>query len=337
MNDEYEMVSNLKTNPDEEASQNVAVIIPCYRETSHILDVVAGIGPEVNTIYIIDDKCPDNTGAFVKAQSDDKRIRVIYHEQNMGVGGATISGYVQAHNDGHSIFVKMDGDGQMDGRLISRLIAPIIRGDADYAKGNRFNSIRGIADMPWQRILGNFALSLASKFSSGYWNILDPTNGFTALHSTALDELPLERISKGYFFESHMLYYLGIARAVVYDMPMTARYGTERSGIDIPKIVPEFLIKHLICTWRRLIFTYFIREINIATIELLLAALMIIFGIMFGGYNWAHAYFSKIPATAGTVILAALPIILGFQFLIAFLNFDGRNVPKLPLQRLLSK
>lgn len=310
----------------------IAVVIPCYRETNHVLDVLATIGPMATRIYVVDDACPDQTGDLVEKQCKDRRVKVIRHEKNLGVGGATITGYRQARADGHQIIVKLDGDGQMDGALIPKLVTPIVDGLADYTKGNRFHAIPGIAEMPWSRIFGNLMLSFASKFSSGYWQILDPTNGFTAIHAAALDELPLERISNGYFFESDMLFHLGLARAVVRDISMVARYGTEESGIRIPRVVPEFMFKHLRATVHRLLVTYFIRETNLATVQLLLSVLLIGFGCIFGGINWFDAWATEIPATVGTVFLAALPIILGSQLLIAFLNYDTRNVPETPLQ-----
>ncbi len=312
----------------------VAAVIPCYREKKHIETVLASIGKEVTNIYVIDDACPEGTGDIVEKNCKDPRIKVLRHKSNKGVGGATLTGYVHALNDGFDIAVKLDGDGQMDGTMIPRLISPIISGIADYTKGNRFHAIYGISEMPWSRIFGNFLLSLVSKFSSGYWNILDPTNGFTAIHSDALKKLDQTTIAKRFFFESDMLFHLSMIRAVVMDIPMKAKYGAEESGIHALKVVPEFLFKHSVNAFKRLLFNYFIREINQATVYLLLGSLLLLFGIVFGAINWATATMSGIPATAGTVILAALPIILGSQALIAFLNFDTRNLPKNPIQKL---
>ena len=312
----------------------VAAVIPCYREKNHIESVLASIGKEVTNIYVIDDACPEGTGDIVEKNCKDPRIQVIRHKSNKGVGGATLTGYMHALNDGIDIAVKLDGDGQMDGGMIPRLISPIISGTADYTKGNRFHAIYGISEMPWSRIFGNLLLSLVSKFSSGYWNILDPTNGFTAIHTEALKKLDHTKIAERFFFESDMLFHLCMIRAVVIDIPMKARYGAEVSGIHALKIVPEFLFKHSVNAFKRLLFNYFIREINQATIYLLIGSLLLIFGLVFGAINWATATMSGNPATAGTVILAALPIILGSQALIAFLNLDTRNLPKIPIQTL---
>ncbi len=312
----------------------VAAVVPCYREKSHIGDVLSGIGEETAYIYVIDDACPDGTGDFVEEQFSDPRITVIRHEKNKGVGGATMTGYRHALADGADIVIKLDGDGQMDGALIPRLIAPILSGAADYVKGNRFHAVYGVTEMPWSRIFGNLMLSLVSKFSSGYWNIFDPTNGFTAIHVKALKRMPFDRIAERYFFESDMLFHLGMIRAVVQDVPMIARYGAEKSGIQISKVVPEFLFKHLTNTYKRLVFSYFIRETNQATLQLVLGFLLVLFGVVFGTINWIDGQMNGIPATAGTVVLAALPIIIGSQALIAFLNFDNRNQPTKSLQSL---
>lgn len=311
----------------------IAVIIPCYRERDHILGVLAGIGPEVGRIYVVDDACPDKTGEFVSSECTDPRVTVLVNDRNRGVGGATLAGYRRALEDGALVMVKLDGDGQMSPAYIPDLIAPVERGEADYVKGNRFHSLNDLADMPKSRIFGNFVLSFASKLSSGYWNIFDPTNGFTAIHAEVVRRLPLDKISEGYFFESDMLYHLGLLRAVVRDMPMQARYGNETSGIRIPRIVPEFIFKHCVNTCGRLFINYFVRETNAATLQLVAGNLLLLFGLVFGAVKWIESESTGVNASAGTVILAALPIIVGSQLMLAFLNYDTRNIPSVPLQR----
>ena len=313
-------------------SQSVAVILPCYRETSHILSVINKIGPEVLAIYVVDDACPDLTGAFVQDYCIDKRVRVIMQHANSGVGGAMVTGYQQALKDGHDILVKIDGDGQMNPNMILKLITPILEKKADYAKGNRFHKIESVMVMPKFRIFGNVCLSFLSKLSSGYWSVFDPTNGFTALNRTAAERLPFESIAKGYFFESDILFRLGMIRAVVADVPMEAVYGSEVSGISIPKIIPEFIAKHFLNTCKRIYFNYFLRDFGLTSFQFLFGNILLWFGVIFGIIQWYESEISGIPATAGTVVLAALPIILGSQFMISFFNSDIKNVPTVSLQ-----
>jgi glycosyltransferase involved in cell wall biosynthesis len=309
----------------------VAVVLPCYREKIHILDVLGRIGPEVARIIVVDDACPDGTGRWVEERCRDPRVEVVRHAANQGVGGAMLTGYRRALEAGADILVKLDGDGQMDPGLIPVLIRPLVEGRADYAKGNRFHTLDGLAAMPKTRLFGNLALSLASKFSSGYWDLFDPTNGFTAIQTKVARVLPSDRISRSYFFESDMLFQLYLLRAVVVDVPMRARYGAERSNLRISRVIGEFAWKHARNAWLRLWYTYYFRDISIASVELAAGAVLLAFGFVFGIWQWNASIVTGVPATAGTVLVAALPVILGCQLLIAFLQFDVGNVPKRPI------
>ena len=186
----------------------IAVVIPCYRVRDRVCDVLAQIGPEVDHIYCVDDACPDGTGQMLQKVVKDERVRIIFHDQNEGVGSATLSGYRAALRDGATIIVKIDGDGQMDPSLIHLFARPILEGKADYTKGNRFFRLEDVRSMPRSRLIGNAALAFLSKISSGYWGILDPTNGYTAIHASVAGALPFEKIDRGYFFESDMLFHL---------------------------------------------------------------------------------------------------------------------------------
>ncbi len=327
------MPSEVQGSNTAAARPRVAVVIPCYREVDRVAAVISGIGEGVARIIVVDDACPDNTGDHVRAQCADPRVEVIVHERNTGVGGATLTGYRRALETGADIVVKLDGDGQMDPVLIPALIEPIAEGEADYAKGNRFHQLDHITQMPALRIAGNLVLSFACKLSSGYWNIFDPTNGFTAIHAKVAERLPFEKISKGYFFESDMLFRLNLLRAVVADVPMHARYGDERSGLKISRTLFEFTAKHWINTAKRILYSYFLRDFNAASVELLLGMVLFLFGVVFGALKWYESSTSGVVTTAGTVFIAALPIILGSQMLIAFLDFDTRNIPAAPIHR----
>ena len=311
--------------------KKIAVAIPCYRVSDKILQVIAAIGPEVTRIFVVDDCCPEGSGRMVAESCDDHRVRVIFHQKNLGVGGATMSGFRAGLEEGMEIMVKLDGDGQMNPALIPNLIRPILNGQADYSKGNRFYNPDGLVAMPKLRLVGNAALSFLSKLSSGYWNIFDPTNGFVAIDARVLALLPLDKIDRRYFFESDMLFRLGTFRAKVVDMPMDARYADERSSMQVLRIIPEFLHKHLNRLFKRLIYNYLIRDFNLASLGLLCGLPFLGFGVIFGLSKWEASIRSGVAVTSGTVMLAALPIIVGLQFLFLFLNYDINNVPQRPI------
>lgn len=324
-------MSKPSTTIDQETNDKIAIVVPCYKERDQIIDVLSSIGPIARWIFVVDDACPDNTGEYVKENTNDPRIIVSRNATNMGVGGATLAGYQQAIQVGADIIVKLDGDGQMDPALIPKIIAPIKSGHADYSKGNRLHKADAARGMPLIRLFGNIALTFMSKVSSGYWTIMDPTNGFTAIQGRVAKELVGQEIATGYFFESDLLHRLGGLNAVVHDVPMQAKYGNEESSLSIRRVFMSFLIGHICNAYRRIFDTYFVRDPGIATLELVFGKLLLLFGVVFGSYHWWLSIDTGVPATAGTVVLAAVPVILGVQFILAFISADIRRVPVTPI------
>jgi len=315
------------------SSQKIAVIIPTYKVKDQIGKVISSIPDFVWRIYVVDDCCPVETGKYVEANFNEDRLIVLYNAENKGVGGAVKAGYVQALNDGAQIMVKIDGDNQMDAELIPYFVEPIISGEADYTKGNRFWDLEKINAMPKMRLIGNSLLSLMTKFSSGYWQNFDPTNGYTAIHAGSARHLPLYKISNRYFFESDMLFRLNTLRAVVHDIPMHAKYEDEESNLKISKIVGEFLFKHIRNFVKRIFYNYYLRDLSIASLELPIGIGAFIFGLIYGIMNWLNTAETGIATPAGTVMLAALPLLVGVQLLLAFLNYDIASVPTRPISR----
>lgn len=315
-----------------DAGLSVAVIVPAFKVRAHIETVVRTVPDFVSTIYVVDDACPHQSGAAAERLADP-RVRVLYNERNLGVGGTVMAGYAQALSDGHDILVKMDGDGQMDPSLMAGLIAPIVDGEADYTKGSRFYDLTYIGNMPPIRIFGNAVLSFLSKASTGYWDVLDPTNGYTAVHADAARRLDFLKISSRYFFETDVLFRLNLVRAVVVDVAMDARYGDEVSNLRISKIVGEFMYKHVRNTFKRIFYNYFLRDFTIASIELVVGLVLMLVGATFGVYQWIQGAGAETQTPAGTVMLAALPIMLGLQLLLAFVAYDIARIPRRPLQR----
>jgi glycosyltransferase involved in cell wall biosynthesis len=313
--------------PTNESPPLLAAVIPTYKVRAHILSVLERIGAEVGSIYVVDDACPEESGRFVEENSKDPRVRVMRNAENQGVGGATMAGLKQAAADGADVVIKIDGDGQMDPALIPSFAGVILSGEADYAKGNRFFEPEGLAAMPLGRLIGNAGLSFLSKISSGYWHSFDPTNGYVAIHASLIDLLPLEKISKRYFFESDLLFRLNILTARVVDVPMHAHYADEVSSMRPLREIPRFASAHMRNFAKRIFYNYFIRNFSLASLELALGLLLLLFGVVYGMTNWGM----KAPATAGTVMIAALPIIIGSQLLLAFLNYDIQSVPRTAL------
>ena len=314
-------------------ASRIAVVVPCYRERARILDVLERIGPEVAWIFVVDDACPEHTGELVQADCHDPRVRVLRNASNQGVGGATLEGYAAALAAGAEVIVKLDGDGQMDPGLIPRLVRPILEGQADYTKGNRFFELEGVRTMPGLRLFGNTILSFVTKLSSGYWDLFDPTNGFTAIQARVAERVPLERVSRGFFFESDLLFRLNTLQAVVRDVPMRASYGSEASKLAVHRVAGLFLVSHARNTLKRIVYNYFLRNFTIASIEIVLGLVLLAFGVTIGVVEWLRSAATGIPATSGTVMLAALPVLVGIQLLIAFIGHDMHGIPREPLHK----
>jgi len=228
------------------------------------------------------------------------------------------------------VLVKVDGDDQMDLGYMAHLVAPILLGEADYAKGNRFTSISHLAAMPPVRVFGNAALSFAAKLSTGYWNIFDPTNGFTAIDAQVARTVMGRRISRRFFFETDLLYQLGALRAVVRDVPIPARYADEVSNLRIGSIVGPFALKHLRNFIQRVLGQYFVRDFSVASLELVAGLFLLLFGAGYAAHYLATRTHGQ-SASAGVVMAAALPVILGAQLLLQAANFDVLSVPSRPI------
>jgi len=323
------MPTKKKINPKKSTVKfkTVAAVLPCYKVKKHVDDLFGRFGPEFDAIYVVDDKCPEESGAFIESMIKDPRLTVIYLAENQGVGGAVLAGLKRAKADGHSVGLMIDGDGQMDSALAPRFINPILDGTADYTKGNRFFDPANLKDMPKGRLIGNSILSFVTKFSIGYWSIFDPTNGYIAIDLKLLDYLGAEKISKRYFFETDMMFRLGLIRAKIIDIPMKAIYEDEESNLHFSKEVGRFIAGHTRNFIKRIGYNYFLRNFSIASLELIIGTIALLFGLIYGIVNIG----GEVAQSAGTVMMAALPLLTGIILLISFLNFDMQQAPTDPV------
>jgi glycosyltransferase involved in cell wall biosynthesis len=304
------------------ASKALAVVIPCYKVTNHILEVIEGIPGEVDQIIVVDDGCPNNSGDFVVKNSKDQRIVLLRHVQNFGVGAAMKSGYRFASKENFDVIVKVDGDGQMDLKYLSNLVFPILNQQIDYTKGNRFYSSKLIKTMPKVRVFGNVVLSFMSKLSTGFYEIFDPNNGFTAISKEALDRIELDEIDDRYFFESDMLFQLNLSRCSVKDIPIPAIYGNEKSNLKIMHSTLTFFWKHNRNFFKRVTYEYFVRDFSIASLQLVLGLILSVWGCILGFSSWYHGLISGLESQPGRVVLVAILCVSGLQLLLSFFNFD---------------
>jgi dolichol-phosphate mannosyltransferase len=308
---------------------NIAAVIPAYRVERDIEFVLGGLPPYIKYIIVVDDASPDSSAELVTAAAKkDKRITLIKHTQNQGVGGAMISGFRKALELGAQIIIKLDGDGQMDTTHIPALITPLIQGKADYVKGNRFRDFQSLQKMPLIRRIGNLGLSFLTKAATGYWNIFDPTNGFFAIRAEILAQLVLDKIDRRYFFETSMLANLYLLGALVMDVPIPAQYGNETSNLSIRRTIFEFPLKLFVTFLRRIVIRYYIYDFSMMSLYLMIGIPLLLFGGIFGGVKWIQYASQNIPAPTGTVMLPTLSVILGIQILLSAIEIDMNSTPQ---------
>jgi len=299
--------------------RRVCVVIPAYNEQRLIGGVLDTMPDLVDRMIVVDDGSTDATAqALCAAQSRlGERLRVVRHERNGGVGAAIISGYKAALEEleAKDLVAVMAGDAQMDPAELPRLLAPLVKDQADYTKGNRLFTGEAWAIIPRHRYLGNAALSFATKIASGYWHVADSQSGYTAITVEALSILKLDRLYPRYGFPNHLLVELNNYDFRVRDVPVRPVYNVgEVSGIRLPRVIPTISWLLFTCYFWRMKEKYVIRDFHPLIFFLVFGLLLTGGGLLFGLYilylRVAHGALSP-----NAVIFDALCLIMGVQML----------------------
>ena len=298
----------------------VAVVVRAYNEERLIGGVIAAMPELADHIIVVDDASTDDTARAAKA-AGDARTEVISLVENQGVGGATVVGHRQALASGADVCVVIDGDGQMDPGAMSALLDPIVRGEAQFTKANRFYAIGSFDGMPRHRVFGNVALSFLNKASSGYWNLFDPQNGYTAISRQALERVPLQRLARRYEFENDLLVHLNILRVPARDVPLPARYGDEVSGLSVRRVAPRLVRQLAYGFWQRIWWKYVVQSFSAVALMLFGGIALVGLGGVFGIWVIADSWGAQ-AATPGTVVLSVAPLLSGFHMLLYAMMLD---------------
>ncbi|MDZ7729849.1 MAG: glycosyltransferase family 2 protein [Natrialbaceae archaeon] len=259
------------------AGRSVGVVVTAYREADHVADVIESVPSFVDRVYVVDDASPDNCWSVIRETAsrlnqrhqrvsmtdggEPRRVVPLRHQRNRGYGAAVKTGYRRAVEDGIDVVAVMNGDGQMDPAILDRIIDPVAREEAAYAKGNRLLRSSDRAEMSQFRLLGNVALSVLTKFAAGYWRISDPQNGYTAIATETIREIDLSRLTDEYGFLNELLVALNVDDYRIADVAMTARYGDEQSTIRYPRFIRRLSWLLLRNFWWRLKVTA-VRDFN---------------------------------------------------------------------------
>jgi glycosyltransferase involved in cell wall biosynthesis len=304
------------------ANHTVGVTIPAYNEEQLIADTLQSVPSFVDRIYAIDDSSTDRTAAIIQEHAvKDPRILYIHHEKNGGVGSAIYSGYRQALKEKMDIVAVMAGDNQMDPKVLPYLLDPIVEGRADYTKGNRLLSRahrRGMS--PW-RSFGNTVLTFLTKVASGYWYIMDPQNGYTAISRKALTTLNLDTCYPGYGYCNDILVKLNVNGFRVADVAHRARYGREKSKIRYGRYIMKLSGLLLRDFFWRLNTKYAMRGFH-PLYFFYLSGMLLSFSGFAGALYSLHLKFSVNGDLFVHGMLSLILFFIGLQFLFFAILFD---------------
>jgi glycosyltransferase involved in cell wall biosynthesis len=308
------------------SGQRIAVVVPAFREEAHIADVVRTMPALVDHIVVVDDASPDGTSESALAVGDP-RVVVIRHEVNKGVGGSIVTGHRRALELGADIDVVMAGDGQMDPAHLTDLLDPLVHDGYGFAKANRFYSTTSYAGMPGHRVFGNIVLTFMTKAASGYWNLVDPQNGYTAVTRQVLERLPLDRLAERYEFENDQLIWLNILDVRAVDVPIPALYRGEQSSIRLTRVIPRLTSLLFTGFWRRIFLKYVLWSFSPIALLLLVGSFLTLLGLVVGAWaTWETL--GPTTASAGTVLLAVAPVLVGINMLVQALALDIAATPR---------
>ena len=301
--------------------KRVGVVVPAYDEEALIGATLGGIPPLVDRIIVVDDGSSDSTADRAQA-TGDRRVEVITHEQRGGVGAATVTGYRRALAEGMDVVVVMNGDNQMDPEDLPKLVAPVARGELDYAKANRLATGQAWQLIPKTRFFGNAILSMLTKVASGYWHVADSQSGYTVVSREMLELLDLDHIYTNYGFPNDMLVHLNVWNARVRDFPSRPIYGVgERSNMRYRHVVPRIawlLVRGFFWRlWEKYVKRDFHPLVFFYVMGFIATAAGVLLGLVVVGYRIAGY---SIPIA--TVVLVALLVISGLQFTLFAMWFD---------------
>ena len=301
----------------------LAAIVPCYKTRNYVVGVVANCLLYVDLVICIDDKCPMNTGEYLKEKFHNEKVIILNHSKNLGVGAAFKSGLKLAKDRKMEIVIKIDSDGQMNPKYIPYLVNSLIKERCALCKGNRFTRIDELKEIPKVRLIGNIALSYLTKITTGYWELFDPTNGFFAYKVNTLPMRDFKKINNRYFFETDLLFRCALENVFIEQIPMKPKYSGEISSLNPIRSIPFFLAKHLEIFFKRIIFQYFILDFNYGSLCLIFGLITFLPFISIGGNSLYEGVFLNNFATKGTIGIFVILGIISIQFFLAFFYIDS--------------
>lgn len=302
--------------------KKIGVIIPAFNEEELILETLRGIPAFVDRIFVVNDASTDSTLRLIETHSQkDDRVLIINHKENMGLGQSLIDGYVASRQSDVAITGVMAGDNQMHPDDLPDLLDPIIEADFDYVKGNRLLH-RDVDSMPKHRFFGNAVLTILTKFATGYYALMDPQCGYTAIRNKALKAIPIEAMSKGYGYNADILCMLNILRFRVTDVEVRPVYDREKSKIKLWKYVPRTSLLLARLFFRRLWKRYIVLDFHPLVLFYMFAMAAFVLLVLPLTVRFFYFYLTLGEAPRTTLIILVLAVITMLQSILFAIWMD---------------
>ncbi|HSP55775.1 MAG TPA: glycosyltransferase family 2 protein [Dehalococcoidia bacterium] len=300
--------------------------IPAFNEEKLIANTITTLPDFVDMAVVVDDASTDRTSEVVLGLKDP-RVILERNDENQGIGYTVIRGYKRLIAEGIEIVCLMAGDAQCDPAYLHTLIDPVLDGECDYGKANRFFHREALKQMPTFRRVGNILMSIVTKFATGYYSISDSQNSYSAIRAETLRRVDLDDISPRYEFENSSLLHYSLTNVRIKDIPVPAVYGEEESTIRMTSFLRRAFWVMIKGFFRRIFEKYVLYSFHPIALFLFSGTVLSLWGIGFG--TWvAIDSLGQNTATTGTVMLAVLPFLMGFQLLLSAIVLDIQNEPK---------
>jgi len=305
---------------------SVAAVIPAYNEELLIAKTIDELPDFVDVIIATNDGSKDRTLEILNQLADEnKKLVVLNNERNRGIGFTIVRGLKEALARGVDLAVPIAGDAQCDTSYLARMIDKLVDERLDYVKANRFNNLTALRAMPRFRRVGNIVISLINKFATGYYSIFDSQNGYGIFPKSTLERLPFELIGKRYDYENTLLLALGVINARIKDIPVPAIYGDETSTIKFFPTVRRALSVLFVGYWRRIYYKYVIFNFHPLALFLFGGLALTALSVAGGVFLAYLRIFEGSSPSSGTVMLAVVPFLVGFQLLLSAIVMDVNN------------
>ena len=303
--------------------KKISVIIPAYNEEQLILKTLESIPNLVSEIIVINDCSQDKTEEIVnKYKLKNNKVTLLNNEKNSGVGYSIVKGYEYSYKNNFDIGVVMPGDAQALPEDFENLVLPVVNGTSDYSKGNRLNYFDVQNIMPKHRFIGNTLLTLLTKFASGYYHIMDPQMGYTALNIKLVPKLTLSKLIKRYGYPGHLLYLLNLANAKVTDVDVKPHYGEEKSGIKLITFIPKLIYLLIKLFFSRVFKKLIIKNLGPAGLSYFFSFIILFIPIPIFSYKALNTYINYSYVSELTFITLTISIVLFFMMFFFGVMFD---------------